>query len=155
MDFRRNWRGKRILGDGKTWRGFFGGSLTGFAVGMIIAGIALVLGSEDGWGYGEWSSAVPIALGLSFGAMIGDAVGSFIKRRIGKGRGEKAILLDQYNFVVGAFVLVLLVNIDWFVEHYVDGSGIVALVVFLISVPLIHRGVNIIGYKMGKKDVPW
>jgi CDP-2,3-bis-(O-geranylgeranyl)-sn-glycerol synthase len=155
MDFGSSWRGKRILGDGKTWRGFFGGALAGALFGMIIAGVALAFESEGDWGYGDWSTAAATVLSLSFGSMAGDAVGSFVKRRIGKGRGEKAIVLDQYNFVAGAFVLVLLVNPGWFVEHYFEGSGIVALIVFLIAVPLIHRGVNIIGYKMGKKDVPW
>ncbi|MDD2936323.1 MAG: CDP-archaeol synthase, partial [Candidatus Methanomethylophilaceae archaeon] len=26
MDFGKSWRGKRIFGDGKSWRGFFGGA---------------------------------------------------------------------------------------------------------------------------------
>ena len=29
MDFGKTWRGKRIFGDGKSWRGFFGGALSG------------------------------------------------------------------------------------------------------------------------------
>ncbi|MBR2255593.1 MAG: CDP-archaeol synthase, partial [Candidatus Methanomethylophilaceae archaeon] len=34
MDFGRTWRGKRIFGDGKSWRGFFGGALSGIAMGL-------------------------------------------------------------------------------------------------------------------------
>jgi len=54
-----------------------------------------------------------------------------------------------------AVLLSLVARPGWFLEHYVHGYGWVALVVFLAAVPLLHRGVNIIGYKMGKKDVPW
>jgi CDP-2,3-bis-(O-geranylgeranyl)-sn-glycerol synthase len=155
MDLGRSWKGKRILGDGKTWRGFFGGALTGTAFGVIEIGIAQWLGTEGSWGFGDWPWSLCVVLSLSFGAMIGDSVGSFVKRRLDIGRGAKAPVLDQYNFVVGAIVLVLIFRPGWFVDHYIDGNGIFGLVLFLIVVPLLHRGVNIIGYKMGKKDVPW
>jgi CDP-2,3-bis-(O-geranylgeranyl)-sn-glycerol synthase len=155
MDFGRSWRGKRILGDGKTWRGFFGGAMTGVAFGLIQIGVVQALGSESIWGYGSWPWSLCTILSLGFGSMIGDSVGSFIKRRIGKERGAKAPVLDQYNFVIGAIVFVLLFRLDWFMEHFIDGNGIFGLILFLIVVPVLHRGVNIIGYKMGKKNVPW
>jgi len=155
MDMGRSWRGKRILGDGKTWRGFFGGALAGTAFGLIEIGLAHALDTETTWGFGGWPSSLCVILSLSFGAMIGDSAGSFVKRRFDIGRGAKAPVLDQYNFVVGAIVLVLIFNHDWFINHYIDGNGIYGLILFLIVVPLLHRGVNIIGYKMGKKNVPW
>lgn len=155
MDFGRSWRGKRILGDGKTWRGFFGGALSGTVLGLLLTGISMVLETEDSWGYGEFQVAACAVLSLSFGAMLGDSAGSFVKRRLQIGRGEKAPLLDQYNFVAGAILLVLAFQPNWFIDHYIDGNGIYGLILFLIVVPLLHRGVNVIGYKMGKKDVPW
>lgn len=155
MDFGRSWNGKRILGDGKTWRGFFGGALTGVVFGVIQIGIAQGLGTESTWGFGAWPWSLCAVLALAFGSMIGDSLGSFVKRRIGRERGAKAPVLDQYNFVVGAIVLVLVFRPGWFIEHYIDGNGIFGLVLFLIAVPLLHRGVNIIGYKLGKKNVPW
>jgi CDP-2,3-bis-(O-geranylgeranyl)-sn-glycerol synthase len=51
--------------------------------------------------------------------------------------------------------MVLIFQPSWFVGHYLEGNGFFGLILFLIVVPLLHRGVNIIGYKMGKKDVPW
>jgi CDP-2,3-bis-(O-geranylgeranyl)-sn-glycerol synthase len=155
MDLGRSWRGKRILGDGKTWRGFFGGAMTGVAFGVIQIGIASALGTEATWGFGDWPWSLCAVLSLGFGSMIGDSVGSFIKRRIGKERGAKAPVLDQYNFVAGAVVLVLLFRTDWFLDHFIEGNGIFGLILFLIVVPVLHRGVNIIGYKLGKKNVPW
>jgi CDP-2,3-bis-(O-geranylgeranyl)-sn-glycerol synthase len=56
---------------------------------------------------------------------------------------------------MGSIILVLIFYPDWFIGNYWDGSGWIALITLLVAVPLLHRGVNIIGYKMGKKDVPW
>jgi CDP-2,3-bis-(O-geranylgeranyl)-sn-glycerol synthase len=87
--------------------------------------------------------------------MLGDSAGSFAKRRLDIGRGVKAPILDQYNFVIGAVVLVLIFRSGWFLDRYIRGNGIYGLILFLIVAPLLHRGVNIIGYKLGKKNVPW
>ena len=155
MDFGKSWRGKRILGDGKTWRGFFGGALAGVLLGIILMGVAITLEAHQVWGYGYLPEALVPIVSLAFGSMAGDAAGSFIKRRIGKDRGAKAPVLDQYNFVIGAIVLALLLAPDWTLDHYFRDNGVYGLILLLIVVPLLHRGVNIIGYKMGKKDVPW
>lgn len=155
MDFGRSWRGKRILGDGKTWRGFFGGALTGFAFGLIQIALSETLEFQYDWMFANWPRSLWVVGALSFGSMIGDSVGSFVKRRIGVDRGKKAPILDQYNFVIGAFVVVTIVHTGWMRFHFIDGNQIYGLIAFLMFVPLLHRGVNIIGYKMGKKDVPW
>jgi len=155
MDLGRSWRGKRILGDGKTWRGFFGGALTGALFGVLQIGLVAFLGNEQTWGFGDWPESLAVVLILSFGAMIGDSMGSFAKRRLDLNRGAKAPILDQYNFLVAALLLALLFFPDWTLDHYVRGDGILALLLLLLVVPLLHRGVNIIGYKMGKKNVPW
>ena len=39
---------------------------------------------------------------LGFGALLGDALGSFIKRRMGIGRGKPAPILDQIDFLIVA-----------------------------------------------------
>jgi len=38
---------------------------------------------------------------LSIGALVGDAAGSFIKRRLNISPGKHCMLLDQVDFVVG------------------------------------------------------
>lgn len=155
MDFGRSWRGKRILGDGKTWRGFFGGAMSGVVIGLVQMGVADLLGAQDTWGFGEWPGSLCVLLSLSFGSMLGDSAGSFVKRRLDIGRGGRAPVLDQYNFVAGAIILVLAFRTDWFLDHFIVGNGLYGLALFLVVVPLLHRGVNITGYKLGKKDVPW
>jgi len=155
MDFGKSWKGKRILGDGKTWRGFFGGALSGVIIGLIMMLIVGLLDAGDAWSYGNWAGSITVLFLLGFGSMIGDSIGSFVKRRLDIGRGEKAPVLDQYNFVAGAIVLLLIFSPDWLLEHYWRDNGYFGLILLLIVVPLLHRGVNIIGYKIGKKNVPW
>ena len=92
---------------------------------------------------------------LSFGAMLGDIMASLLKRRMGKERGEKALLLDQYDFVVGALLFCSIFKPRWIFDTYIDGYGPLALVTLFIIIPLLHRFVNIIGYKLDQKKEPW
>lgn len=155
MDFGKSWRGRRLLGDGKTWRGFIGGATSGIFVGLVQIGVVDAAELDPAWSFGAWPSALVVVVCLGLGSMLGDSMGSFIKRRIGLDRGIKAPGLDQYNFVVGAIIAVVIFRFAWFQEHFIDGDAVWGIVAILIMVPLLHRGVNIIGYKMGKKNVPW
>ncbi|MEM3444540.1 MAG: CDP-2,3-bis-(O-geranylgeranyl)-sn-glycerol synthase [Thermoplasmata archaeon] len=154
MDFGKKFRdGRRILGDGKTWRGFIGASLLGTGIGLIEHFAASAYPNPYLPPYSEnFSTALLLCLLLCFGSMTGDAIGSFIKRRLGYGRGEKAIFIDQFSFVLFAWLLLALFFWDWFALHFLN---LPAVIMVLIVTPLLHRGVNIIGYRMGKKKVPW
>lgn len=155
MDFGRSWRGKRILGDGKSWGGFFGGIASGIFLGLIMLGIAHLFDPSDYWGYGGFWSNVGIIACLSAGAILGDLCGAFIKRRLGMERGQKAPVLDQYDFVAGALLLTALFFPDWVYSTYIEGWHIVALISILLLMFVIHRSVNIIGYRLGLKKEPW
>lgn len=146
---------RRIFGDGKTWRGLIGGFLAGLTLGLILLGIAYLFGSETYWGFGNFPDSIIIITVLSFGALFGDLLGSFVKRRLGRERGENLFPLDQYDFVIGAFLFVLIFKPDWFLDHYIRGENIIALITILITIPVLHRLTNRMGYKMGKKEVPW
>lgn len=155
VDFGRSWNGKRILGDGKTWRGFFGGGLTGVFIGLILIGISYFFDPDNFWGFGPFWSNVGILFCLSFGSLLGDMMGSFIKRRLNIQRGQKAPILDQFDFVIGAFLVTALVFPHWIYGNYIEGWHILALVFVLAVTLILHRGVNIIGYRMGLKKEPW
>jgi CDP-2,3-bis-(O-geranylgeranyl)-sn-glycerol synthase len=156
IDFGRSWRGKRILGDGKTWTGLIGGISAGVALGVIQMMMAAALGDKSGlWGFGTLPNAFGIIVALAVGSLMGDLAGSFIKRRLNIGRGAKAPVLDQYNFIGGALIAVIIFFPSWFMSSFVDGGAILALLTVLIVTPILHRSVNIIGYKMGLKKVPW
>jgi CDP-2,3-bis-(O-geranylgeranyl)-sn-glycerol synthase len=155
IDFGRSWRGKRIFGDGKSWRGLFGGGLAGVLIGLILIGISAIWDSENFWGFGPFWSNIGILFCLSFGAVLGDLMGAFIKRRLGMARGTKAPILDQYDFVFGAFVITAIFFPDWIYSMFIEGWHIAALIFILVLMFVIHRGVNIIGYKLGIKKEPW
>lgn len=155
VDFGRSWKGKRILGDGKTWKGLIGGVAAGIILGVVQMGTANYFGSANLWGFGTFESGLIIIVTLSFGALLGDMLGSFMKRRLDFERGASVPILDQYDFLIGALVLVGIVNSSWLYNQYFLGWQLLALVFVLIITPVLHRVVNIIGYKLGQKDVPW
>ncbi len=156
MDFGKSWRGKRIFGDGKSWRGFFGGAFSGVVLGLILIGVAALFGSDDNyWGFGPFWSNVGVLLCLSFGAVLGDLCAAFIKRRMGLARGAKAPILDQYDFVIGAFLVTALFFPDWVYANFIEGWHLAALILIIVLMFAIHRGANIIGYRMGLKKEPW
>ncbi|WP_455139645.1 CDP-2,3-bis-(O-geranylgeranyl)-sn-glycerol synthase [Candidatus Hodarchaeum mangrovi] len=166
IDGGKYWRdGRRILGDGKTIRGFWAGTLVGGIVGMLIA-IILPIFSIDleyitlldkGLFYSIASNlnlsflytnqtVFGFLLGAiqTFGGLIGDVIGSFIKRRSGVERGQTFIFLDQLGFLIlgMGFIYIL---IPWPITW------------FLVLVPitfLMHIIANLIGYFTGIQDVP-
>jgi CDP-2,3-bis-(O-geranylgeranyl)-sn-glycerol synthase len=58
---------------------------------------------------------------------------------------------DQLDFLAGAWLLTAIFDWDWFSTNF---TLWVALAAILIT-PALHLGVNYIGYRLGKKDVPW
>lgn len=125
--------GYRILGGGKTIRGFILGLLAGSIVGVVQ--------------FTFWSSPESwmIAVLLAFGALLGDLCGSFVKRRVGFSRGRSFPVLDQLEFVVGALLLASLIKVP----------GWEILAVLMILTPFIHLGTNFVGYKLGFKSEPY
>ncbi len=154
MDFGKKLKGVRILGDGKTWRGFFGGAFSGIIIGMIQVAASWGF-DEKHFGFGRYPEFLIIIPILAFGALFGDVLGSLVKRRLGLKRGEKALGLDQYDFLIGAWMMVLIFKTQWFLDHFIYWPNTLAIITVIILTPLLHRGVNILGYKMGKKAVPW
>jgi len=133
LDMGKSFRGKRILGDGKTVKGtFFGivcGSLTGFLVSLAI------------------NNSLFLFLGLlvSTGAILGDIFASLLKRRSGVDRGGPVPVLDQLDFVIGAVLLGSVLRVP----------SLEALTLILIVTPFIHLFTNVVGYFSGLKDKPW
>jgi CDP-2,3-bis-(O-geranylgeranyl)-sn-glycerol synthase len=145
IDLGRNWRdGRRILGNGKTYRGLAAGIIAGILVGLLQ--ITLV---PEGWGLPV--QTVSSVLILAVGALAGDLAKSFAKRRIGRDQGEQWLGFDQYDFVAGAFLFLLIGDPTWLFTWV----SLPVFIMILIISPLLHRVVNIIGYLAGIKKVPW
>lgn len=146
--------GRRVLGGGKTWRGLVGGTLFGMFIGILQWLGNSAYGHPD-FSFGDFPFTILVIFLLPFGALFGDILGSFIKRRMGIERGQKAPGLDQYDFLIGVVILVGIFQTGWFLEHYIYGFAILGLITVIVLTPILHRITNIIGHKMGKKEVPW
>ncbi len=146
--------GERLFGDGKTWRGLVGGTLSGATLGLLLAIPFVLVAPDSSWSFGGPADAFAASALLALGALLGDLTGAFIKRRMHKPRGAKAPGLDQYDFVVGALLLSLLVS-PWSVPRFFAGDALYGLAAIIVITPLLHRTVNIVGFRMGKKHEPW
>ncbi|MEF8874007.1 MAG: CDP-2,3-bis-(O-geranylgeranyl)-sn-glycerol synthase [Candidatus Thermoplasmatota archaeon] len=151
IDGGKKLKGERVLGDGKTWRGLFGGGISAGIVGLVLYFVFQPLFSL----YPSFPDGLIPLFSLSFGALLGDIGASFIKRRKGKARGAKAPMIDMYDFLIGAFLLTSITSYRWFVSTYFYFPGLWGTTMIVFVLPLLHRGVNIIGYKLGVKKEPW
>jgi CDP-2,3-bis-(O-geranylgeranyl)-sn-glycerol synthase len=140
--------GRRIMGDGKTYRGTIAGAICGVLVGLIQDIIAPSLGFPT---FGSGLEQVLVLVGLSLGAMLGDIVASFFKRRLGMKRGAQFFVIDQLDFVLGSWLLTAILAPAWFWHNFTP----TIIVIVLIITPVLHRITNIIGYRIGAKREPW
>jgi CDP-2,3-bis-(O-geranylgeranyl)-sn-glycerol synthase len=158
MDFgRRAKDGERLLGDGKTWRGLAGGVLGGFLAGGLQVAIAAKVDNPaavptfEPMGGKASAASFLVVFTLALGALLGDAVKSFAKRRMRRARGARLPLADQYDFVLGAWVLTAVVFPAWFQANFT----LWAIAVILAITFFLHRGVSRLGHRMGLKAEPW
>ncbi len=133
LDFERKlFDGGRIFGEHKTVNGLISGLLAG----TTIATLESLFVRADLFLFGVIAS---------LGALGGDLVGAFIKRRLKLPPGYALPLLDQLDFVFGGLGLLS--------SFYVIEIGVVFLV-FLMT-PIIHLVGNMIAYISKTKDVFW
>ena len=59
----------------------------------------------------------------------------------------------MYDFVAMSLFLTMILGGGWIQSWILD--GIMPLFTILIATPILHRGVNIIGFRMGMKNEPW
>jgi CDP-2,3-bis-(O-geranylgeranyl)-sn-glycerol synthase len=157
MDFGRNWPGdgRRILGPSKTWSGFLFAGFVAIPFGVLEA--ALILAAPPNLALvpvlaPTVLAAVPLAALLTFGAMVGDALGSFVKRRLGRESGTRTILLDQLPFVLVPIALGIVVYPALFLGVFGHWEAVLWLLVYTLG---LHAAFNWIGFKAGLKKVPW
>ena len=159
IDFGKKYKdGKRILGDGKTWRGLLIGTLIGMIAGFGLSIFAkFVNQTEFVWiGITDFTGfpiMIPLLFSICFGALSGDVVESFFKRRIGRKRGEDWIPFDQIDFILGvlffSFLMSILLDIlnltegNWFLSNL----GIWHILVLLCVTPFFHLFSNYVHRK--------
>jgi CDP-2,3-bis-(O-geranylgeranyl)-sn-glycerol synthase len=105
VDFNKKYKGKPVLGSHKTWRGLFFGVLGA----VIIAYIQFLLQKYPAFSnislldYSDWFA---VGFLLGFGALSGDIIKSFFKRRVNIKPGKPWIPWDQLDYAVGAMLFI-------------------------------------------------
>lgn len=176
--------GQRMLGDGKTWRGLFGGAIAAGLTAMAVAALAPHWGLVNGWDFGatpfygeigggeptcetdpcsftasqsSWFAIFLFGAVVGFFALAGDAIESFAKRRSGRERGAPWIPFDQLDFVVFGLLGMLLASpllADGWIMEALFGNWVI-LTTLIVGTPALHLLVNRIGYWLKLKEVPW
>ena len=149
IDGGRMWNGRRVLGDGKTWRGTAVGTVAGVVLALVLNAINDPVSAVLGISLPTFE--LHAAFALAFGAMLGDIGASFIKRRSGRERGAAFPGLDQLDFVVGALLLAFLVAPGWALATFT----LPVLAVIVVMTPILHVVTNVIAFKLGLKNEPW
>ncbi len=137
LDFGKSYKDERILGDNKTWRGLLMGTLVAGLVGIIQHKIAIP--AEASWITVFSSSAL-----MGLGALFGDAVESFFKRRRGMKPGQTWFPFDQIDYIIGGLL---------FVAPISKLSLPLVLTVFIMYSSL-HVALVYIGYVVGLRAKP-
>jgi CDP-2,3-bis-(O-geranylgeranyl)-sn-glycerol synthase len=148
IDGGRMWRGKRVFGDHKTWRGLISGMIAGtlalwlqqYLIGNSDSLAEIVTGRVD------YAALPTLLVGPLFGigALGGDAIESFFKRQRGIAPGKSWFPFDQTDYIIGGaiatypFVTLSLGDYAWL------------LFVWLT----VHVTSTVLGYYLGFKDQP-
>ena len=149
IDGGRTAGGRRLLGDGKTWRGTAVGTIAGVVLAVGLTRLAPAVTAATGVALPTFP--LPAAAGLAFGAMLGDIAASFLKRRTGRERGAAFPGVDQLDFVAGALVCAALLDFGWFTATFT----LPVLGVIVVLTPVLHVVTNGIAYLLGLKEEPY
>jgi CDP-2,3-bis-(O-geranylgeranyl)-sn-glycerol synthase len=118
--------GKPFLGSHKTFRGCLVGILAGLIIGTMQG--TLIVGLVQG-----------------FGAILGDLISSFYKRRLDLAPGESFPFLDQLDFIIVAIIT----------SQPVIRASLQEIVIILIVTVPIHYLMNYLSWLVKMKDHPW
>lgn len=141
-------KGNRWIGDGVTWRGLIAGTIIGIITGAVQGYFGPQIIAE----FSDYiitpiitniPEGILIGFLLGFGALLGDAIGSFLKRRLGIGRGKPAPILDQLDFLIMALILVSLVV----------KLSLLFVIIAIVLTLAVHLITNSVAYLLGMKDV--
>ena len=106
IDSNKKMNNKPILGKNKTFRGFIFGTISG----VIIAYFQFLLSDIEFFrsiSFFDYQNWFLFGLLMGFGALTGDLVKSFFKRRLDFEPGAKFVPFDQTDFVVGALLFIM------------------------------------------------
>ncbi len=138
---------ERWFGSHKTWRGFLAAYLGGV---LTIWGQTYLVQHFEFWQNLSLLNYAQISIwkwGFLFGigALTGDLVKSFVKRRLNKPSGSPWFPWDQIDLVLGAIIF----------TYPFYQLELKHLIILIIITPLLHFLTNVIAYFIGLKKVWW
>lgn len=147
IDGGRTFRGRRILGANKTWRGLIAGIVVGtltFWIQQLIVGQGTWL--NDFPGGTAYADLPTLLFGFLFGVgtLGGDAVKSFIKRQLDVVPGKPWPFFDQIGEILGAVLITIPFVMFGFWVY-------LCVVVLWVGIDL---GVSALAYLAGWKERP-
>jgi len=182
IDGGKNFRdGRRILGDHKTWNGLKGPLYIGIPISFFIFLLFNILwvpisevianaAAQEQYAlynniqifkYYFIGGEFPInflvliirIILASYGAVLGDLAGSFLKRRFDIKSGAPFWIVDQLDF---ALVALIFVSIPGFIAPNLFLLPDIFIITFLIILtPAVSIIANTVAYLIGLKSVPW
>jgi CDP-2,3-bis-(O-geranylgeranyl)-sn-glycerol synthase len=150
LDGGRTFRGRRLFGDNKTWRGALC-----MTAGVVLATLLL-------WQWNWWLDQLPgavrastpllVGLLIGLGTVAGELPNSFLKRQLDIAPGTRRrspggfalAVLDQGDLVIGIWVFLAPV---WVMPVWLAAVAFAAIAA-------IHAVVNVIGYAIGARAAP-
>jgi CDP-2,3-bis-(O-geranylgeranyl)-sn-glycerol synthase len=147
IDFGRTFRGQRIFGSHKTWRGLVAGiifgTLTLWLQQLAVAHWQLLADWTRQIDYDQLPTLIVGPL-FAIGALGGDAIESFFKRQRGVAPGHGWFPFDQTDYIIGgaiataSFVSLSLLQYLWLLTLWLA----------------VHLVASAIGYLLGVKERP-
>lgn len=138
VDFGATWKGKRIFGDHKTWRGIIFGTIFGTLTFFLQQYLYRFDFFESLSRFDYPATTWILGLLLGAGAVWGDSFRSFFKRRMNRAPGTPWIPFDQIDYTIGAIAAASIV--------YFPGWGFVTFTVcFGFG---LHILFNLLGYAL-------
>lgn len=130
-----------LLGRHKTVAGFASGMFAGTLIGLLqwTARDVVPLTTLQR----DLAFSITVALLLSAGALIGDAVESGIKRRLGMPSGAALPFWDNVDYMIGGLLFLSVLYVP----------SLPHIVGLLIIGPLLSAGANLVSYSLGIKSV--
>ena len=131
---------EKLFGSHKTWRGFYAGYIG--AVATLFLQTTIPISSIIN--YSEINTFLYAVL-FGIGALAGDLIKSFFKRKMGIAPGDSWFPFDQLDFVFGALIYLS----PFFIPSWQN------IAVIIIITPLLHFFANLIAYVLKLKKVWW
>ncbi len=145
IDFGKSWHGKEIFGSHKTYRGLVIGIIIGMLVFTFQQHLYATSPEIRAWSAFDYRLISPLfGAWIGFGALAGDVLKSFFKRRLGISSGRPWIPFDQIDWIIGALLSLTLVFIP----------SLEVVVMSLLVLTVLDFAMNFIGYHLGLKNAP-